>query len=128
MKTSITNAIKLVFILLSISAYAQDCEESLTVILKNYRGGFFIDKEITLSEIGGTAVFKKKSNLQGKAIFELPCNTEFNIIISNYSRTRKYRTTDKNGAYGRQIFTYNVDNLVNYRIMGGEFVRISDIL
>ena len=115
MKYSINKTSKWLFLfsllISSIFVNAQDCTESLTIVLKNYRGGFFIDKEITISEIEGTAVFKKKSNLQGKATFELPCNTLFNISISNYSRTRKYRTTDKNGAYGKQVFTYNVDNL-----------------
>ena len=100
-----------VLLLSSISIYAQDCDETLTVVLKNYRGGFFSNKEITFSEIGGSAVFKKKSNYQGKATFTLPCNTEFNITISNYSRTRKYKTTNRSGAYGRQVFTYNADNL-----------------
>lgn len=111
MKLQIINKITIIIFLFTSAVYAQNCETTMTIILENYSGGYFINKQITISELEGNAIFKAKSNYKGKAVFTLPCNTYFNINVSNYSKTKKIKTHNINGVSATRVLKYNADNI-----------------
>ncbi|HLP12128.1 MAG TPA: hypothetical protein VK177_09375 [Flavobacteriales bacterium] len=90
-------------------SFAQDCESSFKIILKNFEGGFYKGQTVTATIKGTTKKYEVISNEKGEAVFNLPCNTTCLVTASNYTRTREVQTPGFKGGQTMTAFTYEPD-------------------
>jgi len=88
---------------------AQDCESSITIVLKNMNGGFYKGQKVTLTAKAGGASFEVISDAKGEATFSLPCNTIYNLTASNYTKTKEVQLPDFAGGHSMRTLTYEPD-------------------
>ena len=80
--------ISLLIFFLNSESISQECESTIEIQLKNIDGGVFANQKVTLStKLDGTT-YNQNSDVLGKVSFNVPCNTLFDVFVSNY--------TDKN--------------------------------
>jgi hypothetical protein len=87
------------------SVSAQDCTATVSYLLKNTKGGFYANQTVSLYSKDGKKIAEKKSDANGVASFEVPCESKFDLKISNYSRTEDV-FSGKNGTHLRMQFSY----------------------
>lgn len=101
----------LVFQFILFSLQSQDCESAVTVKLENMNGGVYKGQTVMLTNKSGGAVFEKISDENGEVVFSLPCNTIYNLTVSNYSRTREIRVPESNGMTSTFKLSYEPNNI-----------------
>jgi len=87
---------------------AQECLSSITIQLKNIRGGVFANQSVTLTAKSDGRSFSQKSNSNGVATLSVPCEQVFSIVITNYTR-RKEIVSGSEGENITQTLTYEPD-------------------
>jgi len=108
---------------------SQDCEAFVKIILKNINGGFYRDQTVKLtSKLGGT-VFEMVSDAKGEATFKLPCNTVYDLTVSNYSKSKELRVPEKAGMVTERKLTYAPDMIAREKAfaMSAAEVELLDI-
>ncbi len=75
----------LALILNAAPSYGQDCESDIEFQLKNIAGGFFPDQKVSLTNKADGKTFIQSSDKFGVVAFKVPCNTIFDLTISNYA-------------------------------------------
>lgn len=95
------------FILLfgSFLSFGQGCTSKLIYQLENIKGGFYANQTVTLVSKDGANTFEQKSDAKGMVSFDVPCETVFNLKISNYTHDEE-AISGKGGSQIRQILTY----------------------
>ena len=87
------------------SILAQDCTTSMTFTLINIKGGVYSGETVTCESLDGTK-FTQKSDAEGKVTFDLPCETGFNVTISNYTQTMEMMSSKFDGGRGNRSISY----------------------
>ena len=100
--------------LLHAFCYAQDCESTLEIQLKNLEGGYYSGQKISLvSETDGTT-YSHKTNAFGKANFVLPCETKFKVTIQNYPDFKSIESSS--GGTASEILTYKANSKMRQQL------------
>lgn len=89
----------------SFQSFGQDCTSRLTYQLENIKGGFYANQTVTLTSKDGSQKFEQKSDPKGYVNFDVPCETVFDLKISNYTHAEE-AISGKAGSQIRQILTY----------------------
>lgn len=105
-------AVVFLFILFSFFAFGQDCQATVSYLLKNTKGGFYANQKVTLFSKDGKKIAEKTSNAEGVVVFEVPCESKFDLKIANYSRTEDV-FSGKNGTHVRMQFAYEPNMIEN---------------
>ncbi|MBD77739.1 MAG: hypothetical protein CL840_02205 [Crocinitomicaceae bacterium] len=87
----------------------QSCEISYTVILENRKGGFYAGQKIAFYSKSGELKFEQTSNAKGTAEFTLPCNSTYDLRVSNYTGSKEVRIPSFNGAQMKKRMSYEPD-------------------
>lgn len=104
--TSYSLRIALFFIpFCSSSSFGQDCTSRLTYQLENIKGGFYVNQLVTLISKDGAKKFEQKTDAKGFVNFDVPCETAFDLQISNYTHGEE-AISGKGGSQIRQVLTY----------------------
>lgn len=96
----------LVFSTFSNSTYSQDCLSSLQLQLVNIRGGFFSNQSVTFKAKGTGEVFKQTTDAKGTVTMNLPCETVFDVTVSNYTQPLEMESSSHNGATMMRSMSY----------------------
>lgn len=83
--------------------FSQNCESSITILLKNKTGGVFANQTITLTSKAGDIKFELISNQKGEAPFTVPCNMIFDLSISNYTKKKEIKIPENPVQFTRTI-------------------------
>ncbi|WP_430403210.1 hypothetical protein [Fluviicola sp.] len=86
-------------------SFGQDCTTKLIYQLENIKGGFYANQTVTLTSKDGSKKFEQKSDTKGFVNFEVPCETVFDLKISNYTHDEE-AISGKQGSQIRQVLTY----------------------
>ncbi|MCH2224548.1 MAG: hypothetical protein MK066_07235 [Crocinitomicaceae bacterium] len=78
------------------------CNSTVSFLLKNIQGGVFVGENVTLISPEGEK-FLTKSGTDGTVNIDVPCDQEYNVLISNY--TRKFEIRSPKSSMGRMMRT-----------------------
>lgn len=96
------------------TAKSQDCSSNLIIKLNRNEGGVFISQKVTLvSKVDGSR-YEQNTNNDGEVNFTLPCNTMFEVLISNY--TSKIQIQTRNGGTYKKTLTYSASMVENEKM------------
>lgn len=56
-------------------------------------------------------IYKLKSDVKGEATFHIPCNSLFEVIVSNYTKKLEFNTLDSEAGEMYQTIGYPADML-----------------
>jgi hypothetical protein len=99
------NSLVIFLSLISSSIYAQDCQSTLVINLKNIRGGIYENEEVSLIPQYGEKLIEKSDAL-GQASFLVTCNTMYKISISNYTQVVDMKTSIHPNVTMTKTFSY----------------------
>ena len=104
--TFLSFKIVLLFIIFaSTISFGQDCTSKLTYQLENIKGGFYANQTVILTSKDGKLKFEQKTDAKGFVNFDVPCETLFDLKISNYTHDEEV-ISGKKGSQIRQVLTY----------------------
>ena len=104
--TLLSFKIVLLFIIFaSTISFGQDCTSKLTYQLENIKGGFYANQTVILTSKDGKLKFEQKTDAKGFVNFDVPCETLFDLKISNYTHDEEV-ISGKKGSQIRQVLTY----------------------
>lgn len=83
----------------------QECTSKLSYQLVNIKGGFYANQTAKLIAKDGSSAFEQTSDAKGYVHFEVPCETVFDLKISNYTHDEEV-ISGKQGSQIRQILSY----------------------
>jgi hypothetical protein len=89
-------------------AVAQGCLSSITIQLKNIRGGVYAGQPVTLTSKADGRSYSGKSNPGGIAVLMVPCEEVFEIAVANYTRKKEIMAGTQ-GESISQTLTYEPD-------------------
>ncbi|AEA44884.1 hypothetical protein [Fluviicola taffensis] len=89
----------------SFLAFGQDCTAKLTYTLANIKGGFYANQTVSLTAKDGSKTFIQKSDANGMVTFDVPCETLFDLKITNYTHPEE-AISGKAGSQSRQVLSY----------------------
>jgi len=110
----------------SFKIYAQDCHSSIRIKLININGGVYADKQVQLfSKLYGNN-WKQTSNASGEVEFEVPCNSEFELSVSNYSG-KKIIESGRNESVAKYSIKYEPDMILKEKKMTMNAIEINQV-
>lgn len=90
-------------------AFAQDdCSATIAYTLKNISGGIFSGQTVTLTSKNDGKTYTQQSDANGKVSFIVPCEQQFNVAISNYTKPEE-TSSGTNGSQRSQTLGYSAD-------------------
>ena len=89
------------------TSVCQECSYSVELQLKNINGGFFPGQEITLTNKTDGTIYTLNSDASGSALFKVPCNTIYNVTISNYTKKIEIKATE--GGRLKRVLSYEAN-------------------
>lgn len=97
-----------------LTARSQDCTSTIAIKLNNIDGGFYVGQKVSLISKTDGSIFDQISNSSGEVTFVLPCNTVFEVRISNY--TNKVEVQTRSGGMLKKSFTYSSKMVENDKL------------
>ncbi len=98
------SAAALLFVVASVQA--QNCTSTVTMNLKSTQGGYHSGQTVTLTSFSDSKKYTVKSDTQGNAIFELPCDQQFDVNISNYPYEGRLKTSSQANSKATKNYQY----------------------
>lgn len=89
-------------------ANAQDCSTTLVYTLQNIKGGYYTNQTVILVSRDGKTTFNQTTDSKGMVTFQVPCETLFDLKISNYSHSEEI-ISGRKGSQIRQVLSYEPD-------------------
>lgn len=91
------------------NVFGQDCLSQVTVKLNNIRGGVYANQSVVMKSMSDGKEFKQTSASNGEAVFKLPCDQKFEVIIANYTRKNEITSPANEHATSYRNFSYEPD-------------------
>ncbi|MEI6124106.1 MAG: hypothetical protein WCQ95_10830 [Bacteroidota bacterium] len=101
--------ILIILMFTSFVARAQDCESSVTIVLKNIDGGIYQGQKVTLTPKAGGVAVVATSNAKGEADFTLPCNIIYSITVTNFAGSKEVQSPEFEGGRSIRTLAYEPD-------------------
>jgi hypothetical protein len=111
----------LVFCFINIQSL--DCESSVTIILKNMNGGFYQGQTVKLTLKSRGEVLEMISDEKGEVTFTLPCNTIYNLTISNYTETVEIKSPEHARSRSVRTLSYPPDMIAKEKVFAMNLVE-----
>jgi hypothetical protein len=106
-----------------INVQSLDCESSVTIILKNMNGGFYQGQTVKLTSKSGGEVLEMISDEKGEVTFTLPCNTIYNLTISNYTETVEIKSPEHARSRSVRTLSYPPDMIAKEKVFAMNLVE-----
>ncbi len=92
---------------ISFPVKSQECSYTIKIILKNINGGVFAGQKVILSDKSDGTLYEQISDQSGTAELSVPCNSSFELSVSNYTRSRQIQSYS--GGAVTQTLSYEAD-------------------
>jgi hypothetical protein len=88
---------------------AQECKSTISITLKNIRGGVYANQSVVLTNKADGKKYSAKSSFSGTVNIDVPCNSLFDLSVSNYTRKKEIQSPESEGGKVMKTLTYEPD-------------------
>jgi len=99
----------ILFLFITSAAISQDCTSEIIIQLKNMNGGVYANQQVTLTNKANGKAYSQKSNASGEVKLMVPCESNFDITISNYTKKKEIISAKNPAGKIMRTLTYEPD-------------------